>query len=470
MSITSAINSSRSGLLANSRRAEIVSSNIANAQNENYSRRSLQVTTAPSSGVHIIGMVHEINTAMDGLYRDENSSYERHNFTANALAVYAERLGGVDSEFGIVGQLNSFRDSLALLANAPGDTALQRDAVTKATQVTYALRDANSSLAIISRETVSALNADITETNRLLERIDKTNADLSRSVEGTATRATLQDRLRGDIDALSSKIGISTQYAADGVATVFTSGGNLLVGSGDTNLLSYNSTTKELMAGDVDITPGSNGRRSFSEGSIAGELTMMNVTLPTMQLQLDELARSLVQGYEAADTSLISGQAGLFTDNGNAYSATAPAGLAGRIKINDAVNPQAGGELWRIRDGVGALVQGPASDSSQVNGFANVFEAEMTFDGNAGLGSAGRITDFAISLISTQQLLRVDAEEQRDLLSTTRETYHSARLNMTGVNLDDELQRLTMIEQSYAANSQVLRVVSEMIDSLLNAV
>jgi flagellar hook-associated protein 1 FlgK len=41
-------------------------------------------------------------------------------------------------------------------------------------------------------------------------------------------------------------------------------------------------------------------------------------------------------------------------------------------------------------------------------------------------------------------------------------------LNARGVNIDTELQNLTLIEQSYNANSQALRVASEMIDTLLS--
>jgi flagellar hook-associated protein 1 FlgK len=37
------------------------------------------------------------------------------------------------------------------------------------------------------------------------------------------------------------------------------------------------------------------------------------------------------------------------------------------------------------------------------------------------------------------------------------------------VNIDDELQRLVEIEQAFAANSQVIRSLSEMLDTLLAA-
>jgi flagellar hook-associated protein 1 FlgK len=39
-----------------------------------------------------------------------------------------------------------------------------------------------------------------------------------------------------------------------------------------------------------------------------------------------------------------------------------------------------------------------------------------------------------------------------------------------GVNIDEELQQLMLIEQSYAANATVMRTLDEMMDTLLAAV
>ena len=44
------------------------------------------------------------------------------------------------------------------------------------------------------------------------------------------------------------------------------------------------------------------------------------------------------------------------------------------------------------------------------------------------------------------------------------------RSSSEGVNIDDELQKLLAIEQSYAANSQVISALTRMMDTLLAAV
>ena len=50
------------------------------------------------------------------------------------------------------------------------------------------------------------------------------------------------------------------------------------------------------------------------------------------------------------------------TDAGAAYDPLASEGLAGRIALNDAVNPVAGGAAWRLRDGLGSAAPGDAGD------------------------------------------------------------------------------------------------------------
>ena len=80
------------------------------------------------------------------------------------------------------------------------------------------------------------------------------------------------------------------------------------------------------------------------------------------------------------------------------------------------------------------------------------------------------MSEFVNGVFTAQQSRRVAAESSLSALTASSETYRATRLNARGVNIDTELQNLQMIEQSYNANSQVLRVASEMIDTLLNMV
>ena len=73
-------------------------------------------------------------------------------------------------------------------------------------------------------------------------------------------------------------------------------------------------------------------------------------------------------------------------------------------------------------------------------------------------------------MITSQALERVRSENDFNAASSAAEVVMSARRNSEGVNIDDEMQQLILIEQSYAANSRILTTVSDMIDTLIAAV
>jgi len=73
-------------------------------------------------------------------------------------------------------------------------------------------------------------------------------------------------------------------------------------------------------------------------------------------------------------------------------------------------------------------------------------------------------------MISDQKLVQVQAQEKLHELGGRAEAVEAARQSVQGVNLDTELQKLTLIEQSFAANAQVMQSLTQMLDSLLAAV
>ena len=145
-------------------------------------------------------------------------------------------------------------------------------------------------------------------------------------------------------------------------------------------------------------------------------------------------------------------------------------GLAGRLSINNSVQPDKGGALWRLRDGVGATIPGEPGDTTQLNAFVDVLETGMTFDAATGLSTNARLGDFAADLVSQQNVLRVSADAQAETARVRLITFEDNRSSIEGVNVDTELQKLLEIEQAYGANSQVLSSLSDMLDTLLASV
>lgn len=468
MSISNAFNISNTGLAATSQWAETVSSNIANADRPGYGRRSLDFATTGTGGVVTTGMVREADEALVGMYREEVGRLSRQDAIASGLTTYTASLGEVDGATTPAARLTELQASLDLLFNEPSDVSAQRGAVQAAQSVAGGLNDLSAGLNRAARDTRSVVQADVTKLNGVLAEV----ADLNRRVEltepGTLPRTVIEDEMAQALDGLSELMSFRTDVQSSGRVDLYTDGGARLV-EGDRALeVQFDATAGSLSVSGVDITPPS--VRGSKGGTIAGGLELLNEVLPRMQLQLDEYARALVQNFESQDASLAPGEAGLFTDAGGPLDLGATTGLAGRIAVNDAVVPEEGGMLWRIRDGMGAGTPGTASDPSQVGAFIDGLEARQNYDVATGLPSDISLGDYAASMMAQQKTTLANAQETRDGLAASAAALESAKLGAQGVNVDDELQQLIRIEQSYAANSRVLTTLSEMLDTLLNAV
>lgn len=473
MGLTGALITSRSGLVAVGKWSEATAGNIANAGTEGYVRKTADLTTRASSfgaQVEVAAITREVDASLDRMHRLEISRMAKEQAVADGLEFYSARLGQPGDELSPSGKLTNFFAALDMLVNNPSDTALQRNALVTAGELASSLNTATQALAQAGTEAGTAIERDVATLNTILHDLDGLNQRLSSTDGATMTRATLEDEIGKKIDGLSELMDVKVTRLADGRINIVSAGGTPLLDTTTVHEVTYDRFAGRLTADGVDLTPGVSGARAFENGSLAGRIALQNQILPKMQLQLDEFARVLVEGFQAADATLAPGQAGLFTDAGAPFDPAQLDGLAGRISINDAVRPEAGGALWRLRDGIGAAAPGPVAASGQLVSFLEMLDAPQTFAGAAGLGSTMALTRYAADMTADQQFTRAQALERRDALGISAEAIGSLRQGVQGVNVDDELQQLMMIEQSFAANSKVMSTVASMIDTLLAAI
>lgn len=140
------------------------------------------------------------------------------------------------------------------------------------------------------------------------------------------------------------------------------------------------------------------------------------------------------------------------------------------MQINSKISSTGEAEVWRIRDGLGATSPGAGSETVQINAFLAGLDTAMNASTGTGIPAEVTLRDFSAEMITSQVATRARAENDFNAAASAAEVVMSARRNSEGVNIDDEMQQLLLIEQSYAANSRVLTAVSEMIDTLIAAV
>jgi len=191
---------------------------------------------------------------------------------------------------------------------------------------------------------------------------------------------------------------------------------------------------------------------------------------PQAQAQIDEIASTLADGFQSQDATVTSGMTGLFTDNGAAHDRTDPTqvtGLAGRITVNSLVVPSEGGDLWRVRTGMHAAGPGAPGDVTQVRAFQDLFDQSVSFNGAAGLSTSATIGNYASSFVGFQANQRSALDDRSQYQASISNAIDSQRANVEGVNVDDEMQKMLLLEQSYAASAKVIQAVSDMMDTLM---
>ena len=471
MSISSAFSIARSGLSTTEGRANLVAGNIANAQTEGYVRReAAQVSTNGQSGTVELRIARQVDERLAGMSRNASAELGQASATSEILGSYLITLGEPGDEVSTAARLAEFQAGLDLLANNPSDPAAQNDLLSRSENLVHSINKAAIELEASRGQAGDSLVSSVAEVNAALSDIAALNERLALAGTDPTGTSGLMDEMNRRLDALGTQMDFQGRWEADGTLTLHTTGGTELVHGEAAVKLSANRDTGRLMAGDVDITPNSPTARGSDSGRLAGLSGLIANDLPQMKLQLDELARGLVQSFEASDASVGAGQPGLFTDAGGAFDPAQLDGLAGRLSINNSVQPDKGGALWRLRDGVGATTPGEPGDTTQLNAFVDVLETGMTFDAATGLSANARLGDFAADLVSQQNVLRVSADAQAETARVRLITFEDNRSSIEGVNVDTELQKLLEIEQAYGANSQVLSSLSDMLDTLLASV
>ncbi|WP_174825544.1 MULTISPECIES: flagellar basal body rod C-terminal domain-containing protein [unclassified Ruegeria] len=166
------------------------------------------------------------------------------------------------------------------------------------------------------------------------------------------------------------------------------------------------------------------------------------------------------------DPTALATDPGLFTDDGNRFDPTAFVGLASRVSVNASVDPNMGGDSWKLRAGLGAVTAGDPGQSAQLRAFGNILkDARPVAGGLFGTGNmrAAELTEALLSKAGTN----AHVADQRQTFANTAQQQMAQIEAEQGVDTDQELQRLMQVEQTYAANARVISVVDELLETLL---
>jgi flagellar hook-associated protein 1 FlgK len=487
MSIQGALQTSLSSLALLGKQTNLISNNIANANTPGYEEQGISQIALMGNGVGsgvVAGQITVLaNQTASNAANQAASSAAYSQQMASILAAYTNALGQASDTSSLSSQLSAFTTALTTLSSKPAAGTAQSQAVAAAQSLANTFHSLSGTIATERGQADQAVAAGVASANDTLNQLAENETNRQVAVANGQSTASFDNQRTQLLSSLSNELPIKVYPGNNGSITVTTDQGTTLY-DGSVHALSFTATpvipatlrvsadpANGLTGGLSQVTVDGQPISMSQSGSIAANLQLRDVTLTGFSDSLDRLAGNLVATFQNADPTVSAGQTGLFTaggaalDTGNAASIP---GLAATIAVNSLVDPSQGGATWRMRDGVQATSQGAPSDATTIIGFTNALQSSGSASAIAGLPAATSLSD-ALSQVAGQQQSMSSSWTGINTSRTQQATdAQTAFSNQTGVSIDDQMQRLLIVQQTYQASAQVIQTASSMLNSLLS--
>jgi len=425
MSITATLANARSGLAVAARAAEVVSSNVANALTEGYARREVEVTAkrvgTAGQGAQVAAVRRDTDPRLIADRRAAAAAAGDRALRAGALGRIEAAVGAPGSEGALTDRIAGFERALIEAASRPESPARLAAAAGR-------------------------------DTSALMD-------ERQRIVDGIAALVPLREVDRGG-----------------GTVALYTTGGAALLDGTRPAVLGFErigtivaemTRASGALAGlTLDGRPVETGAQGLlAGGELAARFALRDEIAPNMQAELDAVARDLIARM-GDDPTRPAGAAGLFADGSAPFDPSREAGIAARIRLDPAADPERGGAAWRLRDGLGAAAPAAGGDPALLTArAAAVAEARPTASGSAA-GGVRSLAELAGQAVSTIAQARLAADGEASFTAARATALREAEA-AHGVDTDRELQDLLLVERAYGANARIVQTVDAMIRMLL---
>lgn len=480
MSLSGSLSNALSGLTYASRAAEVTANNVANAMNEHYARRVLEVSSrtlgTESQGVRIVGVTRIVDRVLLADRRGAEASMG----DRDTRAAYFNRIEtalGTTASGSLIDRIAAFDTALISAASRPDSDARLDEVLRSAKSLVNGLASASAEVQGARMTADAAIAKQVGALNTAIQGVYELNRLITEHAVSGGDVSALQDQRQQLVDQISSIVPIREMQRDFGQIALFTTAGAVLL---DGLPAEIGFTPHPVIVPQMTLAAGllsgltlkglsidtAGAASLIAGGSLAANFAIRDELAPQAQGLLDALARDLVERFAdpGVDPSLAPGDPGLFTDDGLPFLPADEVGLAERLSVNALVDPDQGGLLRRLRDGLKAPA-GPIGDATLLTALETALTANRV--PVSGFTSGARsFSGLAADLLSDVSTARLAAESEASFATARWDTLHQQELE-NGVDSDAEMQQMLLIEQAYAANAKIVQTVDELIKLLL---
>lgn len=475
MTISVALSNALSGLNASSRIADTISANIANVLTEGFAPRDVALESRQNGGVSLVGVTRFVDTALLGDRRLADSAQAAAETRADFELSLERMIGTPGDEGALSTRLATFETSLISAATRPEDLNRLQSAIDAAAALSADINTISGRIQDLRSRADAEIATTVDNLNTSLDAVVSLNAQIAQASANGRTTAGLKDQQQALIDDIAQIVPLRQLARDNGAVALVTSGGAVLLDgraahlefdasrviaphmTRENGLLSgIRSTGQEMSLADTGPLAG---------GRLAALFQNRDLAATEAQAGLDAIAQDLIERFSQAglDPTQPPGAPGLFTDSGEALVPGTETGVAGRLGIHPAVDPQSGGAVFRLRDGLAATQPGPPGKADLLQRMSDTLTSRRPLRPDSAIRDAsGHIADFASQLA----LDRLTAERQLSFATSQSGELRTLELE-NGVDSDAELQRLLLVEQAFTANARMIQTIDDLIQTLL---
>ena len=483
MSIAGSLSSALSGLTANARAAEVVASNIANVMTEGYGRREIVLTSRQvggvSQGVSVVGVHRHADMILITDRRMAESTAGNYRIQSDFLRRLEGVLGSPGQEQSLNGRIAAF-DAALIEATSRPESEPRLARVADAARALVGQLDAVSSDIQTARARADdRIETGVAQLNSNLIRVDDLNRLIRNNTGIGRETSALMDQRQQLIDSISEIVPVREIARENGQVALITLEGAILL-DGRPSTFAFSAVGQ--ITPDMTLASGalsgltlngkplatSSPKNLIAGGTLQADFLVRDHLAPQAQVQIDAISREIIDRFAAPglDATRAPGAPGLFTDAGTAFNPLDEVGLSQRLQLNVAVDPTAGGSLWRLRDGLGATVPGQIGNSQLLIDWQVALTAVQDPASAAVLAGRRSLAGLTSDIVSGVAGDRLNAEGEASHAKARADALVTLELT-GGVDSDQEIQSLLLIEQNYAANAKVVQTVDQMIKLLL---
>jgi flagellar hook-associated protein 1 FlgK len=451
-SIFSGFDSVQQILAAQQYAISITQRNVANANNESYTRQEAIFADAPESNSSAVTLRALRNRYLDYSISRETQSLGEQQVTADALQ-QVEAIMNESSGQGLQQALSDFFNSFNSLSATPEDLILRQQVLSKAAALASEFHRISDSLQQVQIAENDRVETTIEEINAVTSKIASLNERIGIAhAAGYDEEYVLRDERQQSLEQLSGLIDISYLETESGAVTVTTRQGGALVIENQSHDLERCTVPGSVFSGvqldGVDITS------TIQSGTLAGLLQVRDGLIAGYLGDLDDMAAAIISRVNQLHTS------GFDLDNqpgGDFFEPWVPsipgssAGAARAIRVS-------------LSDGrkIAASSSGNPGDGDNATRLYAIHEEALL---GSSMETIGRFYAGLIYKIGSDEKSAAEGITTQTGILNQLKNQRSAE---TGVNLDEEATNLIKYQKTYQASAKFMSVLDLLSNEILS--